>query len=203
MSHLSAWPEPAAVLFAKKNFKGRSQRFAVGKVPHLRGTRIGDNAVTSLKVEGGARLTLFLKPNFAGRHETFTADCPSLKERRIRNNRASSLRVDPPDAGAVLWKEGPVTGLAIAFTVERRVRGVVVRPEGDPAFWIVPEDLHGRTGTLAPLLTSNPALAQTLGSPLCPAVTIARGDLAVQPFEGGVLVYARRSRRGWYRLDTQ
>ncbi len=202
VSEFPAWPAPSATLYSKKRYRGRSQLFGVGQVPHLGGTRIRDNAATSVRIEGGARLILYLKPNFIGRHETFTGDCPSLTHRKIRNNRASSLRVLPPDIGSLRWRAGPVIGLALAFTIERRSRGAVVQPEGGPAYWIVPSSLPGARGTLLPLLASKPQLATALGSPLGGAVLISNGSLAVQVFRHGVMVYAPRSLRAWYRLDT-
>jgi len=204
VSGLASWPPPAAIVYAGKRYRGRSQTFGVGEVPHLRGTRLGDNAASSLKVVGGARVTLFLKPGFVGRSETFVKDCPSLKGRKIRNNRASSLKVEPPDTGPVLWRAGPIRELGVGFELRRCRDAVVVRSEAQAAATYVVAGVVPATGaSLSKLVRTRPGLAQALGPPQTAAVRVARGKLAVQLFTRGAVVYAPGSKRGWYRLDER
>lgn len=204
VSSLPRWPAPAAIVYAGKNFRGRRQTFGVGAVPHLRGTRLGDNAATSLDLVGGARLTLYLKPGYTGRKETFVNAVQSLKHSKIRNNRASSLRVDPPDVGPILWKSGPVYSLGLTFEIERGRDGLVVLYGEDRTATYVSSSLVPRAGPgLEKLLQGSSSLRRSLGSPVTHGVRLENGKLAVQLFQHGVLAYAPGSERGWYQLDPR
>jgi len=200
LPELTLWPPPTATVFAGKRYKGRSQTFGVGEVPHLRGTRLGDNAASSLRLAGGARLTLYLKPGFAGRSETFLEDRPNLKGSRIRNNRASSLRVEPPPVGPLLWRAGPLPGFGTPFELERHRNAVVIRSGGTTTYLaagLLPPEKAG----LGQLVATRAGLARALGPPRSAAVRITGGTLVVQLFTRGVVVYSPDAKRGWYRLD--
>jgi len=194
------WPQPSATLFSGKRYRGRSQTFSVGQVPHLRGTRIRDNAVSSLRLAGGAQLTLYLKPQFVGRSETFVKDHPNLARSRIRNNRASSLRVEPPDTGPFLWLADPIRTLGRDVSIERHRNGVIVRTDRGTA-WVASELVPHAGPGLEQLIRTRPGLAKALGSPRNAGVRVARGRLAVQLFRRGVVVCAPDLHRGWYHLD--
>lgn len=194
------WPQPSATLFSGKRYRGRSQTFPVGQVAHLRGTRIRDNAVSSLKLAGGARLTLYLKPQFVGRNETFIEDHPNLAKSRIRNNRASSLRVEPPDIGPLLWLAGSIRTLGTDVGIERHRNGVIVRTDRGTA-WVASGPTPHTGPGLEQLIRTRPGLAKALGSPENAGVRVARGRLAVQLFRRGVVVCAPDHHRGWYQLD--
>ncbi len=202
VSGLAIRPAPAAIVYSGKRFRGRSQTFPIGEVPHLGGTVLHDNAASSLKLVGGARLTLFLKPGFAGRSETFSEDCSSLKGTKIRNNRASSLKVEPPRTGPLLWRAGPIRGLGMSPRLERHRNVVVVRSESEAgAAYVVAGTIPATGGGLEKLLHARAGLGKALGAPRSAAVRVARGRLAVQLFARGVVLYSPASKHGWYRLD--
>ncbi len=204
VSELPKWPAPAAIVYAGKELRGRSQTFPVGAVPHLRGTQLGDNAASSLDVVGGAHLTLYLKPDYVGRNETFVAKVQSLKNSTIRNNRASSLRVDPPSVGPIVWKSGPVYSLGLTFEIERGQDGLVVLYGGEKTATYVSPALVSHEGAgLEMLLQGRAAVKKALGLPVTRGVRLQDGELAVQLFEHGVLAYAPGSERGWYRVDAR
>ncbi len=205
LSNLPEWKEPAALLLARKQYKGRSSVFSVGEVPHLRGTNIGDNAATSIRVIGGARVTLFLKPGFDGRSETFTEDCPDLSDRVIRNNRASSVRIEPPAMGSRRWNAGPFDGFGIAVVVEGRLNGVSIRKvddsRGEHAVYLF-RDCVAPTGPgLGEAIAGRMGLAERLGPALTGGVRLFDGALAGQLFDNGIVLFDPSVRRVWYRLD--
>ncbi len=188
-SALSALLPPGAVLFAKKNYRGRSQRFTGDQV-HLGGTRIRDNAATSLRVEGGAVVLLCTKPNFGGRTLEFREDCPHLGKTRLKNNRVSSLRVSRPKLGSVL-RAKTFTVAGNRWRVELRANGVEMQSAEGGARYFLPRG----TGTgpvpvrwwFRALLDTNPRLADRLGPAVSRAFRLMGGG-AVQLFDGGVLL---------------
>ncbi len=190
---------PAAVLYAKKNYRGRSQRFTTDQV-HLGGTRIGDNAATSLRVEGGAVVLLCTKPAYGGRTLEFREDCPHLGKTKLKNNRVSSLRVRPPDVGPLV-RAGTFTVAGNPWTVELHARGAVLEPGDAGSRFFVPS----RPGNAAVrwwfrwILDRNPTLAGKLGPAASGAFRLVGGG-AVQVFANGVVLVDPVTRRAFLLL---
>lgn len=80
-------------LFRHVYFEGRQETF-YGDVPDLRGTLIGNDAVSSIAVDRGCRVTLFADAFFRGRSVSLRHDESDLRGTYVGNDRVSSLRVD-------------------------------------------------------------------------------------------------------------
>lgn len=80
-------------LFRHVYFEGRQETF-YGDVPDLRGTYIGNDAVSSIAVDRGCRVTLFADSYFRGRSISLHHDEADLRGTYVGNDRISSLRVD-------------------------------------------------------------------------------------------------------------
>ncbi len=190
---------PAAVLYAKKNFRGRSQRFTADQV-HLGGTRIRDNSATSLRVEGGAVVLLCTKPAYGGRTMEFREDCPHLGETKLKNNRVSSLRVRPPDMGPLV-KAGTFTLAGNPWRVEFHAGGAVLEPEDGESRFFVP----ARSGSVAVrwwfrwILDRDPTLAGEIGPAVSDAYRLVGGG-AVQVFAKGVVLVDPETRKAFFLL---
>lgn len=96
------WPNPnpnpnpdygrsEVILYEHAGYRGRSQTFN-GDVTNLRGTYIGNDSVSSIRVRN-ATITIYEHSNFRGRHQTFNGDVPNLRDTYIGNDQASSIRI--------------------------------------------------------------------------------------------------------------
>lgn len=81
------------VLYRDDRYRGRDARFAPGDYPDLRGTAVGNDAVSSVEVARGCRARLFEDTAFRGDYEEIDYDVPDLGATRIGNDRASSMQV--------------------------------------------------------------------------------------------------------------
>jgi hypothetical protein len=79
-------------LYRDLNFGGTSETFT-GDVPDLRGSRIGNDQATSVRVTRGCSVQLFTDINYRGGSIELTADESDLRRSRIGNDNISSMRV--------------------------------------------------------------------------------------------------------------
>ncbi len=82
-----------ATLYAGGDFSGRSETFH-GDVERLAGTAVGNDTVSSVRVDPGCRLELFEHPDYGGTSTVLTGDVPDMRRTNLGNDRASSLRID-------------------------------------------------------------------------------------------------------------
>lgn len=103
-----------ARLYQDLNFRGTYMEVSAD-VADLRGTRVGDDSITSIRVRCDGRgwpeesvdssrddwdddpfnrgVTLYRDPGFRGTSQTFSSDAPDLRESRIGDDQATSVRV--------------------------------------------------------------------------------------------------------------
>lgn len=79
-------------LFEDENFRGR-QEFFKQDDPRLADNPIGNDRVSSVKVDRGCRVTLYRDERYKGASEAIDDDLRSLGETRVGNDSASSLEV--------------------------------------------------------------------------------------------------------------
>lgn len=79
-------------LYRDLEFRGVGEAFH-GSVADLRGTRIGDDQATSVRVDRGCRARLYQHPNFGGQYTELYGDAPDLRGSRVGDDSVSSLRV--------------------------------------------------------------------------------------------------------------
>lgn len=82
-------------LYEHQGYRGNYQKFYDGQeVPELRGSIVGQDAASSVRVDPGCRVTLWEHPSYEGRSSEVTADVEDLGRTRVGNDTVSSLRVD-------------------------------------------------------------------------------------------------------------
>ncbi|MGH9380327.1 MAG: hypothetical protein ACRD2Z_06920 [Thermoanaerobaculia bacterium] len=79
-------------LFRDLEFRGVGETF-YGSVADLRGTRVGDDQATSVRVDRGCRARLYQHPNFGGLYTELDGDAPDLRGSRVGDDSVSSLQV--------------------------------------------------------------------------------------------------------------
>jgi len=79
-------------LFRDLNFTDISETFASDN-PDLRGSRIGDDQATSVKISVGCRARLYQDTNFRGRYTEVSADIPDLRRTEVGDDAISSLQI--------------------------------------------------------------------------------------------------------------
>lgn len=79
-------------LYDNADFRGRSQSFT-RDVRDLRGTEIGNDRASSLRLARGCEAVLYTGANFRGESMTVDYDVENLGETRIGNDQVSSLEV--------------------------------------------------------------------------------------------------------------
>ena len=82
-------------LFSDARFEGLAQRFAKD-VKNLKDTKVGNDAVSSLRVPPGWVVTVYEHADFKGRAETFKHDVENLKGSHVGNDSISSVKIYPP-----------------------------------------------------------------------------------------------------------
>lgn len=85
------WGE-GATLFSDSDFRGRSQSFD-RHVRDLRGSQIGNDDASSVRVARGCEVVLYAGANFRGESTTTEKDIENLSETRVGNDQVSSLEV--------------------------------------------------------------------------------------------------------------
>jgi hypothetical protein len=81
-------------LYEHQDFRGRSERFDRSEVSNLRGTRIGQDTASSVRIQPGCRAVLYEHPDFQGRSTVVTEDIVDLHGTRVGNDSVSSLTLD-------------------------------------------------------------------------------------------------------------
>lgn len=112
------------------NFGGRCETFE-RDVTDLRGSRVGNDEATSVRVDPGCRARLFQHPNFGGAYTELFRDTPDLRGSRVGDDSITSLEVRcddhgehtptsdgsgyESDEGVTLYRDGRYTGVAETF----------------------------------------------------------------------------------------
>src|SRR5262249_20339371 len=84
--------ETGVTLYEAKDFRGRSQTF-FSDAPDLRGSIIGDDTASSVRVAPGCQAILYADPGFHGRSMAVTSDVSSLSGSSVGNDKVAALRV--------------------------------------------------------------------------------------------------------------
>ena len=79
------------ILYEHAHFKGSYTR-VTGDIPDLGATRVGNDAVSSIKIKD-AEITVYEHANFRGRSQTFNGSVERLTGTRVGNDAISSIRV--------------------------------------------------------------------------------------------------------------
>lgn len=79
-------------LFSDSDFRGRSQSFD-RDMRDLRGTQIGNDNASSVRVARGCEAVLYAGANFRGESTTTDRDIENLGETRVGNDQVSSIEV--------------------------------------------------------------------------------------------------------------
>lgn len=79
-------------LYANSDFRGRSESFT-NDVRDLRGSQIGNDQASSLRLARGCEAILYSDANFRGQSVSVDYDVPNLGETRVGNDQVSSLEV--------------------------------------------------------------------------------------------------------------
>ena len=86
---------PGVRLYRDAHFQGRSQVFHDGaRISALGVLAIGNDSVSSVRVDRGCRVTLYKDENFRGPSVTLTEDLVDFKASRLGNDEVSSIRVE-------------------------------------------------------------------------------------------------------------
>ena len=90
--------EPAGVVFYEHpDFRGRSQRFTVPRMEDLRLSHVGNDTLSSVKVDPGCRLVLYEHQHSGGRSTVLYEDITYLRDTRVGNDTASSFELECSD----------------------------------------------------------------------------------------------------------
>lgn len=81
-----------ATLFSDSDFRGRSQSFD-RDVRDLRGSQIGNDSASSIRVARGCEVVLYSGADFRGESTVTERDIENLGETRVGNDQVSSLEV--------------------------------------------------------------------------------------------------------------
>ncbi|RMH17626.1 MAG: hypothetical protein D6696_15250 [Acidobacteria bacterium] len=82
-----------ATLYADARFAGASESFGPGDVADLSRSRIGNDRVSSIRIDAGCRARLYAEAGFRGAMSEFGADDADLSHTEVGSDRASSLKV--------------------------------------------------------------------------------------------------------------
>ena len=96
---LAYYAGEAVVVYQNENFSGGYQSFQPGRYD-IDALTVGNDALSSLKVPSGWRVTLYEHDNFAGRTKVFTADATFVGY--DFNDTTSSILVEAPPYGATI-----------------------------------------------------------------------------------------------------
>ena len=119
------------VLYEHTHYQGTADAFAED-VPSLAPYRIGNDRVSSVRVEPGCTATLYEHDGYRGRALTVTADVPVLAGTAIGDDRVSSLRVRCAATGAgsvVVYEHADYRGRS--YTFDGDVEALDDHPLGD------------------------------------------------------------------------
>lgn len=86
-------PRGFVTLFQHGDFRGEAIAID-GDIPDLSLTKLGNDALSSLRVPAGYRVILFEHENYRGLSEAFIEDVPDMDRTEIGNDQVSSIRVE-------------------------------------------------------------------------------------------------------------
>ena len=89
-----AGAEPAAVSLCRDAYFGGVCQSFVTSTPDLRGSTLGNDTASSIRVPVGMSVALFADNNYTGACTTYTADDVWLGDEQIGNDTVSSVRVN-------------------------------------------------------------------------------------------------------------
>jgi len=79
-------------LYSDYGFRGNSET-VTGNIPNMKGTRIGNDSLSSIRVPRGCSVTLYADNNYRGRSIDLTHDEPELGRTAVGNDSVSSISV--------------------------------------------------------------------------------------------------------------
>ena len=117
--------EPKVAIFAASNFGGASQELGVGSYD-LKDLSIGGDALSSLKVPAGYKVTLYENSGFQGKSKTLTSDAGWVGD--DFNDKTSSIRIEKiqdslPTVGKDYYIVAKHTGKGLAVNGESQNNG--------------------------------------------------------------------------------
>lgn len=98
-------PPWGAAAYTDNDYAGASRTLMPGRYPDIRREGLPDNALSSVKVPAGWRVTLFQDFNFGGNVTTLTSDTPRFSDLGV-NDTASGLVVEEAPLGQVVLYTG-------------------------------------------------------------------------------------------------
>ncbi len=111
-------PQLGITFFEHGEFRGRSQKFFDG-MTDMRRSQVGNDAVSSLRVDPGCRAVLYEHQNSRGRSTVVTADVSYLGGSQVGNDSMSSFELEcvPPESrrGASLFDAEDFRGIEEVF----------------------------------------------------------------------------------------
>ena len=114
-------PGSGVTLFAAGDYRGASETF-YGDVPSLKGTRVGNDHASSLRLAPGCVATLYEHHEYRGRSTFVNHDVPDLRRTAVGNDAVSSLRIhcDSGPGSDLDWRQGRGVALYAAGGFEGR-----------------------------------------------------------------------------------
>ncbi len=98
-----------ATLYRDLNFSGTSQSFS-DDVSDLRGSYVGNDTVTSVRVSRGCRARLYADANYRGAYLEVDRDISDLRGTRVGNDTVTSVQVSCSGGGGSDWGGGGDSG---------------------------------------------------------------------------------------------
>lgn len=140
---------PGVTLYRDAHFQGRSQIFYDGaRIPALGSLAIGNDSVSSVRVDPGCRVTLYADSNFRGSSVTLTEDLVEFGNvTGFGNDKASSMRVECRRPG-FLGGGGPKPGYYQGGPREDDRHGGYGGHGEDGGYGEDRYDWHGRRGVI-------------------------------------------------------
>ena len=89
----SSYSGEGVTLYTDYGFRGVSETFRSGEIADMKGTRVGNDAVSSVRVPRGCNVMLFADNNLRGRFTELTPDEPELGRTEVGNDSVSSISV--------------------------------------------------------------------------------------------------------------
>ena len=120
---LVAQREPGVTLYRDADFRGPNLTFYDGnEVAELGGLAIGNDTVSSVRVDRGCRVTLYEHADFRGRTTTLTEDAVDLYGTEVGDDQVSSFAVECGSPGRSGGGQGARQGVFLYADVDYRGR---------------------------------------------------------------------------------
>ncbi|REJ73202.1 MAG: hypothetical protein DWQ30_24815 [Acidobacteria bacterium] len=111
-------PQLGVTLYSDAGYRGASTRFLASD-RDLHDDAVGNDRVSSIRVDPGCTVTVFEHPNYGGVASTFTEDVYGMDGTRVGNDAVSSLRLEcstQARRGVTLYSDGYFEGVSAFFS---------------------------------------------------------------------------------------